>query len=122
LFFWILHRGTLNTKGWLKAFVLMQERGEPYYVGVSGGDSPIKVFQKVKFGLTETIVPRRFTVVVTKEAEGGFSAYSPDIPGARTQGETEDELDRNMAEAVELVLEARGESVPFVLILTSESK
>lgn len=106
----------------LKGGVLMVERGElGYYRGISGGDAPLVLHQKVKYGLAGTVLPRIFTVVVTREEEGGFSAYSPDLSGARTQGETEDEVQRNMAEAVELVLEAKGEAGPFVLKL-SDSK
>jgi predicted RNase H-like HicB family nuclease len=92
-------------------------KGEYYYRGVSGGDSPLERHQKARSGLVQTVVPMTFSVVITPEEGGGFSAFSPDLSGARTQGETEDELIHNMAEAVELVLEARGTIVPFVLRL-----
>ncbi len=88
-----------------------------FYRGVSGGDAPIEIHQRAKSGLVQTILPVAFRVVISPEEGGGFSAFSPDLVGARTQGETEDEVIHNMAEAVELVLEARGTVVPFVLRL-----
>ena len=42
---------------------------------------------------------------VRKEEEGGFSARCVEIPAAITQGDTIEELKRNMADAISLVLE-----------------
>jgi HicB_like antitoxin of bacterial toxin-antitoxin system len=41
------------------------------------------------------------TVVVHEAEEGGFWAEVPAIPGCATQGETMDELMRNLHEAIE---------------------
>ena len=46
-----------------------------------------------------------FTVVVEKEAEGGYHAYCPILPGCRTDGETIEEVLMNIREAIELYLE-----------------
>lgn len=89
------------------------------YREVSGKDNALVIQQRARHGYSLAVVPRNISVVVVKEPEGGFSAYSPDVKGARTQGETEEELERNMVEAVELVLEARGEQHPFNLILSA---
>lgn len=47
----------------------------------------------------------QFTAVFEKVPEG-YIAFVEEIPGANTQGETLDEARRNLAEAVQLVLEA----------------
>jgi predicted RNase H-like HicB family nuclease len=46
----------------------------------------------------------KYTVVYTEEAEGGFSGRSLELPGAISQGETLEELERNMTDAVQLIL------------------
>jgi predicted RNase H-like HicB family nuclease len=43
----------------------------------------------------------RMKVVVHEAEEGGFWAEVPAIPGCATQGETMDELMRNLHEAIE---------------------
>ncbi len=47
----------------------------------------------------------QFTAVFEQVPEG-YIAFVEEIPGANTQGETLDEARRNLAEAVQLVLEA----------------
>ena len=47
----------------------------------------------------------RLTAVYRKFPQG-YSAFVEELPGANTQGETLEEARRNLAEAVELVLEA----------------
>jgi predicted RNase H-like HicB family nuclease len=47
----------------------------------------------------------KFTAVFEKVAEG-YIAFVEELPGANTQGATLDEARANLAEAVELVLEA----------------
>ena len=47
-----------------------------------------------------------FTAVVEKCTETGlFVGYIPGFPGARSQGETLDELNNNLREVVEMLLE-----------------
>ena len=42
----------------------------------------------------------RFLIVIEK-AGSNFSAYSPDLPGCIATGETREETERNMHEAIE---------------------
>ena len=43
----------------------------------------------------------RFLIVIEK-AKGNYSAYSPDLPGCVATGQTSEEAERNMHEAVEI--------------------
>jgi predicted RNase H-like HicB family nuclease len=47
-----------------------------------------------------------FTAVIERDAEW-FIAYCPEIPGANGQGKTQEECLKNLAEAIELILEDR---------------
>lgn len=49
-----------------------------------------------------------FTAVYSRVPEG-FVAFVEELPGANTQGETLDEARANLAEAVQLVLQANRE-------------
>jgi predicted RNase H-like HicB family nuclease len=56
----------------------------------------------------------KYLIVIEKTANG-YSAYSPDLPGCVATGSTRQEVERNMAEAIELHLEGlreEGEDVP----------
>jgi predicted RNase H-like HicB family nuclease len=44
---------------------------------------------------------RKFLIVIEK-ANGNYSAYSPDLPGCIATGETRDETERNMYEAIQM--------------------
>ena len=60
---------------------------------------------------------KRYSYSVRYEAapEGGFVAFVPALPGCHTQGETLEETEKNIAEAIELYLEsliARCELIP----------
>jgi predicted RNase H-like HicB family nuclease len=49
---------------------------------------------------------RTFTAVIESCSETGlFAGYVPGFPGAHSQGETLDELNRNLAEVIEMLLE-----------------
>ncbi len=49
---------------------------------------------------------RTFTAVIEHCPETGlFVGYVPGFPGAHSQGETLDELNRNLAEVIEMILE-----------------
>ena len=50
-----------------------------------------------------TILTRTLTVVVHAAAEGGFWAEVLELPGCVSQGETLEELQRNIREAIEAV-------------------
>ena len=43
----------------------------------------------------------RFLVVIEK-ADANYSAYSPDLPGCVATGETQEEAERNMYEAIQM--------------------
>lgn len=48
----------------------------------------------------------RYTVLVHKEYEGGYSGQCLELPGAISEGETIKELKENMVDAIQLVLES----------------
>ncbi len=43
----------------------------------------------------------RFLIIVEK-AENNYSAYSPDLPGCVATGDTREETERNMYEAIQM--------------------
>jgi predicted RNase H-like HicB family nuclease len=56
-----------------------------------------------------------YSVYYDAAAEGGFVAIVPALTGCHTQGETLEEAERNIREAIELYLEslaAHGEPLP----------
>lgn len=48
---------------------------------------------------------RQFTIIIQKEDEGGYSGQCLEIPGVISQGESLDELKKNITEAIQLALE-----------------
>jgi len=46
-----------------------------------------------------------FDVVILEDETGGYIAFVPTLPGCHTQGETIEELMKNVKEAIELYLE-----------------
>lgn len=55
-----------------------------------------------------------YTVILEQEKDGGYVAFVPALPGCVTQGDTRDEVLRNIREAMELYIEdclAAGDSV-----------
>jgi predicted RNase H-like HicB family nuclease len=56
-----------------------------------------------------------YSVFYEQVVEGGYVAFVPALPGCHTQGETLEETERNVKEAIALYLEsllAHGESIP----------
>jgi predicted RNase H-like HicB family nuclease len=56
-----------------------------------------------------------YSVFYEKNADGGFVAFVPALPGCHTQGETLEETERNIKEAIALYIEslsAHGEPIP----------
>ena len=51
----------------------------------------------------------KFTVVLSPEADGGFSVVCPAVPGCVSQGDSLDEALANIREAILLCLEVRNE-------------
>lgn len=56
-----------------------------------------------------------YTVIYEEDPEGGYVASVPYLPGCHTQGETIEEAEKNVQEAIELYLESLkelGEEIP----------
>jgi predicted RNase H-like HicB family nuclease len=49
------------------------------------------------------------TTVFEEAEEGGYIGYVAELPGANTQGDTLKEVRENLAEAIQLILEANRE-------------
>jgi predicted RNase H-like HicB family nuclease len=65
---------------------------------------------------------RRYAVVI-EQGSNNLSAYVPDLPGCVTTGQTVEEIERNIREAIELHLEGMaedGEPIPEPSTLTRE--
>jgi predicted RNase H-like HicB family nuclease len=55
----------------------------------------------------------RFLIVI-ESAGSNFSAYSPDLPGCVATGETREETEKNMYEAIQLHMEGlREDGLPI---------
>ncbi|MDO8505056.1 MAG: type II toxin-antitoxin system HicB family antitoxin [bacterium] len=57
----------------------------------------------------------QYSVFYQPAEEGGYVAFVPLLPGCHTQGETLEETERNIQEAIELYLDslrAHGEEIP----------
>lgn len=50
-----------------------------------------------------------YNAIFTPEEEGGFSVYVPELRGCISQGETFEEAQKNIKEAIELYLESVGD-------------
>lgn len=66
---------------------------------------------------------RKFTVIINREKEGGYSGQCLEIPGAISEGKTLNELKENMTDAINLVLEsiqsrARKDKSKIIEIIT----
>jgi antitoxin HicB len=56
-----------------------------------------------------------YTVILEREADGGYVVTVPALPGCVTQGDTREEALRNVREAIELYIEdcrEAGDPVP----------
>jgi len=47
-----------------------------------------------------------FSVIYEAVPEGGYIAFVPSLPGCRSQGETLEETEKNVKEAIEVYLES----------------
>ncbi len=52
-----------------------------------------------------------FTAIIEEAPEGGYWAICPEVPGANGQGETVEETEASLREAIRLILEDRLEDV-----------
>jgi len=48
-------------------------------------------------------------LIIIEPTSTGYSAYSPDLPGCISTGETREEVERNMKEAIEFHLDGLRE-------------
>ncbi|RCV63759.1 putative nuclease of the RNAse H fold, HicB family [Methanophagales archaeon] len=53
----------------------------------------------------------KYTIILEKEEEGGYSAQCLELPGAISQGESKEEARNNIREAIEAVLEVLNQEV-----------
>lgn len=57
----------------------------------------------------------RYTVILEREADGGYHAFVPALPGCHSQGDDENEAFENITEAMGVYVEslkAAGEPLP----------
>ncbi len=54
--------------------------------------------------------PREIEFLFEPQEEGGFYVYAPDLPGLHTEGETLDDAEVNVREALSLYVEGLRES------------
>ncbi len=52
---------------------------------------------------------REFNVVILEDEDNGYIAIVPELPGCHTQGDSLDEVIKNIREAIELYLETLSE-------------
>jgi len=62
------------------------------------------------------------TTIFEEAEEGGYIGYVAELPGANTQGDTMDEVRENLAEAIQLILEANREQFERQLQPEGEGK
>jgi predicted RNase H-like HicB family nuclease len=54
-------------------------------------------------------------LIIIEKTQTGYSAYSPDVPGCGSTGQTKEEVERNIQEAIQFHIEglrAEGHAVP----------
>jgi predicted RNase H-like HicB family nuclease len=56
----------------------------------------------------------KYTIILEKEEEGGYSAQCLELPGAISQGETKEEALRNVEEAIEAVLGVLNQEIKWL--------
>jgi predicted RNase H-like HicB family nuclease len=57
----------------------------------------------------------RYTIILEQEADGGYVATVPALPGCVSQGDSRDEVMQNIREAADLYIEdciAAGDPIP----------
>jgi predicted RNase H-like HicB family nuclease len=54
----------------------------------------------------------RFNVIIEQDEDGGYIAEVPSLPGCHTQGDTPEEVRKNIREAIALYIETIGTSIP----------
>jgi len=54
----------------------------------------------------------KFNVVIEQDEDGGYIAEVPSLPGCHTQGDTPEEVLKNIKEAISLYIETIGARIP----------
>jgi len=62
--------------------------------------------------MTEAEHGFRFNVVIEEDEDGGYIAEVPSLPGCHTQGDTPEEVLKNIKEAISLYIETIGARIP----------
>ena len=57
--------------------------------------------------------PAQYTILIHRAEEGGFWAEVEELPGCVSQGETIEEVNANILEALEAILDSRVEAVSW---------
>ena len=53
-------------------------------------------------------------LIIVEKTDTGYSAFSPDVPGCGSVGDTKDEVERNIQEAIEFHIEGlREDGLPI---------
>lgn len=55
----------------------------------------------------------RLRIVLEPSDEGGYTVYVPSLPGCISEGDTREEAQRNIKEAIELYFEAIDDDMDF---------
>ena len=53
-----------------------------------------------------------FEVIIERDEDGGYIAEVPSLPGCHTQGDSPEELKKNIKEAILLYIETIGARIP----------
>ena len=59
----------------------------------------------------------KYTIAYTPEVDGGFSGQCLELPGAISQGETLEELEANMTDAIQLMLASINEEAQHIMVI-----
>ncbi|MDQ6864355.1 MAG: type II toxin-antitoxin system HicB family antitoxin [Thermoproteota archaeon] len=59
----------------------------------------------------------KYTIAYTPEEDGGFSGQCLELPGAISQGETLEELEANMTDAIQLMLASINEEAQHRMVI-----
>ncbi len=62
--------------------------------------------------MTDTEHGFKFNVVIEEDEDGGYIAEVPSLPGCHTQGDTPEEVLKNIKEAISLYIETIGARIP----------
>jgi len=77
---------------------------------------PARIAQSYNRGMKKTpLKALSYSVFYEQDSDGGFVAFVPALPGCHTQGETLEETEQNVKEAISLYLEslvAHKEPIP----------